>query len=66
MTCRLIGDRASVTDIHGEGETILQKALTAAYVGDFASVYLGLLHGTDPTPIAGIDILKAELAKVPD
>lgn len=66
VTGRLIGDQASVTDVYGEGESALHKALTAAYVGDFASVYLGLLYGTDPTPIPGIDILKAELAKVSD
>jgi glucose/mannose-6-phosphate isomerase len=66
VTGRLIGDHAPVVDVFGEGETTLQRALTATYVGDFASVYLGLLYGTDPTPIPGIDILKTELGKVPD
>lgn len=56
--------KTTVADVWAEGETTLQKILTAAYVGDFTSVYLGLLQGTDPTPIAGIDVLKAELDKV--
>jgi hypothetical protein len=30
---------------------------------DFASVYLALLEGTDPTPIEPIDTLKASIAR---
>jgi hypothetical protein len=29
---------------------------------DYATVYLALLHGTDPTPVAPIDALKQRLA----
>jgi glucose/mannose-6-phosphate isomerase len=31
-------------------------------IGDFASCYVGLLRGVDPTPVAAIDRLKAALA----
>jgi hypothetical protein len=32
-------------------------------VGDFASFYLAIAYGEDPTPVRVIDWLKAELAK---
>jgi glucose/mannose-6-phosphate isomerase len=60
---RLVGSGATIVDVWAEAGTPLQKTLTSAYLGDFASVYLGLLYGTDLTPIAGIDILKAELER---
>ncbi|HEY6679871.1 MAG TPA: SIS domain-containing protein, partial [Actinomycetota bacterium] len=33
-------------------------------VGDFASCYVALRRGVDPTPVAVIDRLKAALARV--
>ncbi len=36
--------------------------LTAAYVGDWVSLYLALLAGVDPTPVAAIEQLKRTLA----
>jgi hypothetical protein len=33
------------------------------YIGDFASVYLGVLYGIDPTPVKIIDELKTQLGK---
>jgi hypothetical protein len=35
--------------------------LAAMYVGDFASFYLGILYGIDPTPTPIIDELKTQL-----
>jgi hypothetical protein len=35
--------------------------LSILYVGDFASVYLGILHGVNPTPTKNIDELKKHL-----
>jgi glucose/mannose-6-phosphate isomerase len=32
------------------------------YLGDWVSLYLAVLHGVDPTPVAAIDLLKKELA----
>jgi glucose/mannose-6-phosphate isomerase len=33
------------------------------FLGDMASVYLAILNGVDPTPVAKIDFLKSELDK---
>jgi glucose/mannose-6-phosphate isomerase len=39
----------------------LERMASLCAVGDFASVYLGLLGGVDPTPIPPIEILKTRL-----
>ena len=36
------------------------------YTGDFASVYLAILYGVDPTPIDVITRMKTELEKRTD
>jgi len=36
---------------------------TTLILGDFISVYLGLLNGVDPTPVKKIDYLKEQLKK---
>jgi hypothetical protein len=36
--------------------------LDLIYFGDFASVYLALALGQDPTPVSRIDELKRQLA----
>jgi hypothetical protein len=36
--------------------------MTLIIVGDFASVYVALGRGVDPTPVGAIDRLKAALA----
>ena len=40
----------------------LERLLYFVYLGDFCSVYLALLTGVDPTPIAAIDELKRRMA----
>jgi hypothetical protein len=37
--------------------------LSAMYIGDFASIYLALLRGVDPTPTKTIVHLKKEMKK---
>lgn len=51
-----------VSRIDAAGEHPLERMASLCAIGDFASVYLGLLNGVDPTPIAPIDALKAQLA----
>jgi glucose/mannose-6-phosphate isomerase len=51
-----------VSLIEAVGEHPLERMASLCAVGDFASVYLGLLHGVDPTPITPIDALKARIA----
>ena len=41
----------------------LARMLSLVYIGDFASFYLAIAYGEDPTPVKVIDWLKSELAK---
>jgi glucose/mannose-6-phosphate isomerase len=43
------------------GEHPLERMASLCAVGDFASVYLALLGGVDPSPIDPIDTLKARV-----
>jgi glucose/mannose-6-phosphate isomerase len=52
-----------VLEIHAMGENKLAKMFSVLCVGDFASVYLAILQGVDPTPVKIIDEVKRELAK---
>jgi glucose/mannose-6-phosphate isomerase len=45
----------------GSGAGPLTQIFSLILLGDYASVYLALLKGLDPTPIATIDGLKARL-----
>jgi glucose/mannose-6-phosphate isomerase len=54
---------AEVLEVKGEGETLLERQLTAIYLGDFVSVYLAFLHGVDPTPVDAIGQLKGRMAE---
>jgi glucose/mannose-6-phosphate isomerase len=56
-------DAGAVTaEVHSQGGSPLARLLTLVYVGDMASVYVGLRRGVDPTPVVAIDKLKAALA----
>ena len=50
-----------VSRLMAVGQHPLQRMASLCAVGDFASVYLGLLGGVDPTPIPPIEILKARV-----
>jgi glucose/mannose-6-phosphate isomerase len=50
-------------DVWARGESTLSRMLSLVYVGDFASYYLAIAYGENPTPVRVIDWLKAELAK---
>lgn len=60
----VIGNRAEQHEVWAEGTTLMERMLSLLYFGDFVSVYAALLAGVDPTDIAGIDLLKAELNKI--
>ncbi len=49
--------RVVVVEAMGEGR--LARMISALYIGDFASVYLGMLYGRDPNTTDSIDALKA-------
>jgi glucose/mannose-6-phosphate isomerase len=53
---------ADVVRVTARGETPLARLLSAAYVGDAASLYLATLYGVDPTPVEALETLKRRLA----
>ncbi len=54
---------AGIYEVWSRGEGQLAKMLSTTLIGDFASVYLALLHGIDPTPVEAITTLKKRIAK---
>ena len=57
-----LGSGTVTAEVHSRGRSPLARLLTLIYVGDMASVYVGLRRGIDPTPVVVIDELKAALA----
>jgi len=47
-----------VLEVEASGEGRLARMLSALYIGDFVSAYLGLLYGKDPSIVESIDRLK--------
>lgn len=55
----LISDRfGRVVEVETKGEGRLARMLSALYIGDYASVYLGILYGHDPSSIETLKLLK--------
>jgi glucose/mannose-6-phosphate isomerase len=48
-------------DYTGEGRGFLAQMFSLIVLGDYASVYLALLRGVDPTPVGTIEKLKVHL-----
>jgi len=53
---------AGVVRVVARGVLPLARLVSSAYVGDFASLYLALLYGVDPGPVAVLEDLKARLS----
>jgi glucose/mannose-6-phosphate isomerase len=53
---------ASVREVRVEGAGPLERLFGTMLLGDFASTYLGILRGVDPTPIPVLTGLKARLS----
>ena len=51
-------------EVYAQGESDLAKMLSLICIGDFVSVYLAILRGIDPTPVATINKLKNTLQKI--
>ncbi len=45
--------------VEAEGESALAQIMSLTVLGDYASYYLGLLYGADPSPVPRINALKA-------
>ncbi len=60
---RLAEDRGvAVTEIVAEGVHPLERLAALVGLGDYASVYLALGYGIDPTPVSAITELKARIS----
>ncbi|MFH0738782.1 MAG: bifunctional phosphoglucose/phosphomannose isomerase [Candidatus Omnitrophota bacterium] len=59
----LTKEHISVIEVWSRGEGLLSRILSLIYVGDFASYYLAILYGIDPTPVDRVTYLKKELAR---
>ncbi len=53
-----------VLELRAEGAGRFARLASLVAVPDFASAYLALLQGTDPTPVEAIDALKARTTRV--
>ncbi len=59
VTARLLRDKGiEVEIIDMEGESVFSKMFLSIALGDFASYYLALEYGQDPTPVAMVEELK--------
>lgn len=65
VTAKLIEDVADVYRVQARGTTLLERCLSLIFFGDYVSLYLAAMNEVDPENIDSINILKAELAKVP-
>jgi glucose/mannose-6-phosphate isomerase len=64
LVARTIEERGgTVARFEPEGDGLLARLYSLAVLGDLASVYVAAARGIDPTPVVGIDRLKAELAR---
>jgi glucose/mannose-6-phosphate isomerase len=64
LTKEIIARAASSLDeVWARGESVLSRMLSLVYIGDWASYYLAIAYGENPTPVRVIDWLKKELAK---
>jgi glucose/mannose-6-phosphate isomerase len=52
---------APAIQVHTRGDSRLERVLSAVLLGDLVSVYMAVLAGVDPTPVAPIQRLKGGL-----
>jgi glucose/mannose-6-phosphate isomerase len=61
---QLIRDKGTFCgEFWGVGSSLLAEVFSLILLGDYSSVYLALMRGVDPTPIATIERLKVRIGK---
>jgi glucose/mannose-6-phosphate isomerase len=64
VSVRLAEERGvPVHVLQAEGESAFERLARLICLGDYASAYLALAQGTDPTPVDAITALKAAIAR---
>jgi glucose/mannose-6-phosphate isomerase len=62
LTDRMLsGMRPKSISVQLQGDSVLEHMLYAVLLGDFATTYLALLNGVNPTPVELVEKLKKEL-----
>lgn len=62
VTDRLLsGKRPKSIDVWAEGDSVLEHMLYLILLGDFATTYLAILNGVNPTPVDLVEKFKKEL-----
>jgi glucose/mannose-6-phosphate isomerase len=65
LTGELISKRAVFCErVQTVGETRIERLVSLVLLGDLVSLYLAILCGVDPTPIASLEHLKRALADI--
>ena len=59
----ILKKKKQIIEILARGQSVLAKMFSVTYIGDFTSIYLAILYGTDPTPVKSISLLKSQLAE---
>jgi glucose/mannose-6-phosphate isomerase len=63
LTAAVLAERGvAVEQVWAQGNSRLARLFSLVQLGDYASFYLALLYGVDPTPVAAIQDFKAKLA----
>jgi glucose/mannose-6-phosphate isomerase len=57
----LSGMRPKATEIQAKGGSVCEHMLYLVLLGDFATLYLALLNGVNPTPVGLVEKFKKEL-----
>lgn len=57
----LSGKRPEPHTVNAVGETLVEQLLWTVMMGDFTTLYLGLLNGLNPAPVELVERLKKEL-----
>lgn len=64
ITKAMICKKSKVIEVRSKGRNLLSRMFNLIYTGDFASYYLAVLNGVDPTPVEKVIYLKKELSKL--
>lgn len=57
----LSGLRPKAISVTAQGDSVLEHLMYLVLFGDFVTLYLGLLNGVDPSPVALVEKFKKEL-----
>jgi glucose/mannose-6-phosphate isomerase len=63
-TKTLLPSGSKMFEVWSQGKCELARMLSTVCIGDFTSVYLAVLCGTDPTPVETITLLKEKMKNV--